>query len=82
MSLDPGAYKFLACSNCHELVIKGMGDNQQKIRTKVILIKNNAVMAVCKGCGSEIPIPLTFDVELAKSLFQKEEPRLYIKSRK
>lgn len=68
---------FLACSNCHEVVLKGM-DSEIKIRAKVILVREDSAFAVCKGCDAELAIPLRFDQDLAKSLSQAE-PRLYLK---
>lgn len=69
---------FLACSTCDEVVIKGM-DSEMKIRAKVIIVKDGAVMAVCKGCNTELQIPLKVDNDLAKSLAKKAEPCLYLK---
>jgi RNase P subunit RPR2 len=72
---------FLACSNCHEVVMKNVDSSTQKIRSKVLVIQNDVVFAVCKGCGVEIPIPLKVDLELAKSLIKNTTgPRLYLKS--
>ncbi len=68
---------FLACKNCHEVVVKGMG-TEIKIRAKVILVRDEKTYAVCKGCGTELEVPFRFDVDLAKSLAQSE-PRLYLK---
>ena len=73
---------FLACSRCHEVVMKSVTDHQQKIRTKVLVINGDEISAVCKGCGTEIPVPLKLDIELAKSLATRGEPRLYLKEQK
>lgn len=42
---------------CSEIIVKSQGDSS-KIRSKIIIIKNNQVFAVCKSCGREIAIPL------------------------
>lgn len=49
-----------------------------KIHAKLILVKGDDVYAVCKGCGSEIPIPMKVDTDVAKSISKKSEPRLYL----
>ena len=71
-------HNFLACEKCHEVVVKGFRD-EVKVRAKVILIRDDKVLAVCKGCGSEIQVPLRYDQELAKSLPMTPGPRLYLK---
>lgn len=68
---------FLACTKCHEIVVKGMG-SEIKVRAKVLLVRDSHTYAVCKGCGSELEVPLRFDEQMAKSL-SKSEPRLYLK---
>lgn len=71
---------FLACSNCHELVIKSVG-GELKLRTKIILIsEDQGARAVCKGCNTEIPIPLILDTDMVKSIAKGNSPRLYLSS--
>lgn len=71
---------FLACSNCHEMVIKSVG-GELKLRTKIILIsEEGGARAVCKGCNTEIPIPLVLDTEMVKSMAKGNTPRLYLSS--
>lgn len=71
---------FLACSNCHEMVIKSVG-GELKLRTKIILIsEKGGARAVCKGCNTEIPIPLVLDTEMVKSMAKGNTPRLYLSS--
>lgn len=67
----------LACTHCHEVILKSMGD-AVKVRSKVLLIKNNCTFAVCKGCNSEIPLPLRLDESLTKAL-RRGEPYLYLR---
>lgn len=31
---------------------------EEVIRAKVLILKGDAVFAVCKGCGEEVPVPL------------------------
>lgn len=70
---------FLACSECEEVVIKSVGA-ETKIRSKVLVVRDNTMYAVCKGCSSEIPVPLKLDSEMVKSISsQRQEPRLYLK---
>lgn len=71
---------FLACSNCHEMVIKSV-DGEIKMRTKILLIsEEKGARAVCKGCGDEIPIPVKLDVDMVKSIAQERSPSLYLRS--
>lgn len=71
---------FLACSKCHELIIKSV-DGQLKLRSKIILIsEDETAKAVCKGCNTEIPIPLKLDTDMVKSMAQEGSPKLYLKS--
>lgn len=71
---------FLACSNCHEMLIKSV-DGQLKLRSKIILIseETNEARAVCKGCNTEIPIPLKIDTDMVKSLAKEGSPKLYLR---
>lgn len=34
---------------------------ESKIRSKVIVVRDDKVYAVCKGCDSEVQIPLSFN---------------------
>lgn len=69
---------FLACANCHEVVVKSLRD-EVKVRAKVIVVRDDSTYAICKGCGEEIKVPLKYDAELAKALPQEVGPRLYLK---
>lgn len=71
---------FLACSNCHEMVIKSV-NGEIKMRTKILLLsEEKGARAVCKGCGEEIPIPVKLDVDIVKSLAKEKSPPLYLRS--
>lgn len=73
---------FLACSNCHEMVIKSV-NGVIKVRTKILLLsEDKEALAVCKGCGEEIPIPVKLDVEMVKSIAKAKSPPLYLRSYK
>ena len=65
----------LSCYKCGELVIKDTG-TEAKIRSRVLIIKGDAVIAACKGCGTEIAVPLKLDNDMMKSL--RNNPRLFI----
>ena len=69
---------FLSCTVCNEVIIKGF-NKEVKIRAKVILVKENNTFAVCKGCDSEILLPLVYDLELAKSMATSCKPKLFLK---
>lgn len=71
---------FLACSTCHEVVLKSVSE-EMKLRAKVLVFKEDLVYAVCKGCNSEIQVPIRLDEDLTKSLAKKSSgPRLYLKT--
>jgi RNase P subunit RPR2 len=71
---------FLACSNCHEMVIKSV-NGEIKMRTKILLLsEEKGARAVCKGCGEEIPIPVKLDVDIVKALAKEKSPPLYLRS--
>lgn len=55
--------------DCGEVIVKSQ-NNMEKMRAKIILIKEGKVFAVCKNCNKEIFIPI-----LKKSV----GPRLILK---
>jgi RNase P subunit RPR2 len=71
---------FLACSKCHEMMIKSV-NGELKLRTKILLLsEEKGSRAVCRGCGEEIPIPVKLDTEMVKSLAKDSSPPLYLRS--
>lgn len=64
----------IKCS-CSEIVLKSVGDNESKIRSKILVIKGDEVFAVCKGCNKEVQVPLQLDRDVAN-------PPLFIKDYK
>jgi len=68
----------LCCAKCGEVVIKALGD-VTKIRAKVIVVKDGVTLAICKGCDTEIPLPLRMDATLAKSISKTAKLRLYVR---
>ena len=65
----------LMCSKCDEVVVKRKG-SVTKIRSKVLLIKGGQTLAVCKGCGTDLELPVTIELS---TLVNKSVSRLYIK---
>lgn len=45
---------------CSEVILKSQ-NGEVKIRGKLVVIRNNKTYSVCKGCGAEVQIPLSFD---------------------
>lgn len=43
---------------CSEIIAKS-DNGTTKIRSKILLVKSDGTYAVCKGCGMEVPVPLT-----------------------
>jgi len=58
---------------CSEIVLKAL-DQESKIRSKIIVIRDGEVFAVCKGCNSEVSLPLQVN--------EKSNPPLFIKNYK
>lgn len=58
---------------CNEIVLKSLEGEDSKIRSKVMVIKGGEVFAICKGCSSEVRVPLKLDEELIN-------PPLFIKN--
>ena len=61
----------ITCS-CSEIVLKSV-DGESKIRSKILVVKNDSVFAVCKGCNKEVKLPLVVDQsEVNPPLFIKD----------
>ena len=65
----------LSCIHCDEVVVKSIGPDF-KIRSKVLIIKGLSTFAVCKGCGTELELPISLEL---KTSVNKSVSRLYIK---
>jgi hypothetical protein len=52
---------------CTEIIAKSE-KGVMKIRSKIVLVRDNGVAAVCKSCGVEVPVPLQ------KSLIEPPAP--------
>ncbi len=68
----------LCCTKCGEVIIKSIGDST-KIRAKILVVKSDQTYAICKGCDSEIPVPLRMDETMFKSLAKSAALRLYVR---
>jgi hypothetical protein len=53
------------CS-CGEVIVKSGADT--KIRSKVLVVRDSRVLAVCKRCDQEVPVPLHLDATMLKSM--------------
>ena len=51
-----GTNNVITCK-CSEIIMKSDGQ-ESKIRSKILIIRNGDVLAVCKGCGTEVNVPL------------------------
>jgi len=69
----------LCCTHCGEQVLKSMPDGTTKLRSKVIVFKDNSAVIVCKGCGGDIPFPLKIDDTLVKSMLQSQRLKLFVR---
>ena len=70
----------LCCSRCNDVVLKSFSNGELKLRSKVIVFNESGAFAVCKGCNTEIPIPITLDTTLMKGIKDSKKLRLYVKN--
>lgn len=69
----------LCCNKCGEQVLKSMPDGATKLRSKVIVFRGDSAVIVCKGCGGDIPFPLSIDDTLVKSMIKSSRLKLFIR---
>ena len=50
----------LLICRCGEVLVKST-NGEIKLRSKIVVFRSAGTMAVCKGCGAELPIPVTLD---------------------
>lgn len=67
----------LICTHCDTVLVKST-NGELKIRSKVIIFRDDKALAVCKGCGMELPVPLQLNLDMVKSLSSTSSVRLYI----
>lgn len=68
----------LTCK-CGEVVVKS-ANGTTKIRNKMMVFKGGQSYAVCKGCGTEIAVPVTLEAtEISEN---GRQPRLFLRDRK
>ena len=70
MSVD----HLLIC-RCGEVLVKA-SEGEIKLRSKIVVFREGVAWAVCKGCGKELPVPLTLDQ--GELLQKSKNPRLFI----
>lgn len=63
----------LTC-RCGEVVLKSR-NGITKLRTKIVVFKDGESFVVCKGCGVELPIPISID---SNSLKKSRNPKLFL----
>lgn len=65
----------LSC-RCGEVLVKAV-NGVIKLRSKIVIFRDDGAFAICKGCGSELPAPIQLDKDdlLAKS----RNPRLILR---
>jgi ribosomal protein S27E len=49
----------IVCS-CSEVIVKSH-NGSVKLRSKILIFKGNDAYAVCKKCGTEVAVPVSFD---------------------
>lgn len=45
---------------CSEIIMKSE-PGVSKIRSKILILKDNSAYAICKSCGFEVKVPLKID---------------------
>lgn len=63
----------ITCS-CGDQIVKSNLDGVTKVRSKVMIIKDDSIFAVCKSCNLEVKIPVKVQLDLAS-------PPLFIKNK-
>jgi hypothetical protein len=61
----------LTCK-CSEVVMKSRGTDEV-IRAKVLIVKGDQVFAVCKGCNTEVELPLMKAVKPTRKKTQESK---------
>lgn len=69
------------CS-CGEVIVKSGADT--KVRSKILVFKDDGAYAVCKSCDREVSVPLQLNADLLKSMASvdvaKSHVPLYIRN--
>lgn len=69
----------LFCS-CGEVLVKSF-NGTTKVRSKVVIFRDDNAYVVCKGCNAEIPIPISLNkIQLLKSINKNPKLLVYDKS--
>lgn len=69
----------LCCTKCGELLVKSMPDGSHKVRSKILVFKEEGTFAVCKGCNTDIKVPITLDTDEVVTLEKSKKVKLYLK---
>lgn len=64
----------LICS-CGEVLVKSSEDGT-KLRSKILIFKEGDTVAVCKGCGKELSVPVSLNK--SELLVKSRNPKLFI----
>jgi len=54
------SYTHLTCPKCAEIIMKS-SEGDLKVRCRVLVIRGDSVYSICKGCNSEVRVPLVLD---------------------
>jgi hypothetical protein len=65
----------LLICQCGEVLIKSI-EGEIKLRSKIVVFKKGGAVAVCKGCGKELSIPVALDKQ--DLLLKSRRPPLFI----
>lgn len=64
---------------CNTVLFKSVDGGSIKLSAKVIIFKDDKAFAVCKGCDSEIQVPLVVDEVMMKSMAANSNIKLFVK---
>jgi predicted RNA-binding Zn-ribbon protein involved in translation (DUF1610 family) len=53
--------KVIDCPKCGKHIMDTNEDGTKRLRSKVILFRDDGAVAVCPACKAEIPVPLTLN---------------------
>ena len=65
------------CPRCNAKVMQKSQDGKLRVRTSCLVFDDSDVSAVCKKCGTEVPLDLSLGQSLRKAI--TPNPRLIVR---
>lgn len=58
----------IQCPKCRRIVLDTNEDGTRKLRSRMILFENGGTFALCPGCKSKVPVPISLDIPTSPTL--------------